>query len=153
MPGGPAIVIGKYKLREATTFTSLYECAAWSQDILVQPGEYVVRGNFDSLGLYWAHVGFPGIITRAHFPAVFGGVQYGNAHDQDHIGEEGKYVMGGVYGYSIAKAIAQDPYGTPWKLDPGFLVVPAGYDNTSHVYRTDGSWFEIKTPAYHVVKE
>lgn len=155
MPGGSPIVFGKYRLREARTFhNASFECAAWYEDIAVEPGEYEVRGNFEGSKLYWAHVTLPGIVVAAHFPSLFGGVAIGggNPNDVKRIGTAGRYPMSCVYGYGIAQNIVQD-YRTPWVLDPGFSVVPAGYDNKHSIYRSDNSKFEIATPAYHVVKD
>lgn len=148
-------VIGAYRLREAKEFRNAsFETASWWETIMVEAGSYEVRANFEGDKVYWAHCSLPGTVTGAFFPSSYGGVMIGDssANDARKVGKPGSYPLTNVYGYGIAWDIISNAH-TPWKLNAGYLVVPAGYDNEVSVYRTDNSRFTVQRPAYSIVRE
>ena len=42
--------IGWYTVKEPTTFTNLFECAAWYEEVLIQPGKYELFADRLSAG-------------------------------------------------------------------------------------------------------
>ena len=102
--------IGFYILEKETVFRNCgFECAAWYEDIKVQPGKYpVYLDRYEVLkngkvhGLF-AYIHFPGIIESDNFQSLFCGMPIGNAYDPTkNAGKESIYHMQ-TYDYEIAK--------------------------------------------------
>ena len=69
-----AIKVGWYTLHEKRVFRSTFECAAWYEDVEVQPGTYDVLAypTWTNIG-HALYVQAEGMVTGAYFGSLYGG--------------------------------------------------------------------------------
>ena len=90
-----------------------YECAAWYQDIEVQPGEYPVYAYIQEGRVKYFLVTLPGTVAASDFSSHFGGVRYGSNVDKDK-GQPGEYHIQ-IYDYLVFESISKPD--SRWKID------------------------------------
>ena len=101
--------IGFYVLKEEEVFTKYFECAAWYENIKVNPGKYPlyldnykVLKNGEVYGSF-AFASLPGKIESDNFQSLFCGMPIGKTYDStQNAGKEAIYNLQ-TYDYEIAK--------------------------------------------------
>lgn len=102
--------IGFYVLTESKVFTKYFECAAWYENIKVNPGKYPIYvDNYKVLKdgeIYgsFVYASLPGIIESDNFQSLFCGMPIGNTYDSTkNAGKEAVYNLQ-TYVYEIARS-------------------------------------------------
>lgn len=125
---------------EFTARDAGYECAAWYQEHIVQPGVYELRGRFTEYdgGTYYITCTYDTVLAGSDFTSKYGGVSIGEPALDEHRGERGQYTVQ-QYGYTFPSVYAP---GMPWGrlarvfLTPEFAVhVDRGVSQSSGVPR------------------
>ena len=107
--------VGTYRVgADEVLHNASYECAAWYQDIEVQPGEYPVYAYIQEGRVKYFLVTLPGIVVASDFSSHFGGVRYGSNVDKDK-GQPGTYHIQ-IYDYLVFESIHSDP-NSRWHID------------------------------------
>lgn len=87
-PGSPFTRIGEVELLSEQTFRNQFEVAAWWEDVTCQPQAVELKSNG-----YWVVWAFHGLVTNAHFPALFGGVAYTKYDPERDRDKQSKHVF------------------------------------------------------------
>lgn len=128
------VKVGTYKVEEKTTYTTHYECAAWHQDVEVEPGEYPVYVYLRHYGehAHSLYVDATGTVSSACFRSQWAGNPFGDDRG-------GKEALG-----KVAKASISIPsYAINDYIERGKLTLDmscftrvdhVGKDGTKHVF-------------------
>ena len=111
-------LIGYMILSDATTYTNLFECAAWYEKIQVPAGKYPVfatvkNGEVDDI---WYSL--PGTITSDYFQPLFCGNRIGSQYDIFKNTGKATVHRGSFRAYSLAKNILEGQ--ASFELSPEF---------------------------------
>lgn len=118
--------IGWYTVKEPETFTNLFECAAWYEEVLVQPGRYElfadIYGVRDDGAIECrtssAYASLPGTIISDDFGARFCGMPIGNYEHSKNAGKPSSHTVM-PYLYSVAESVLTNA-DTPYELLPEY---------------------------------
>lgn len=132
--------IGWFNLKEDTEFhDNGYECAAWSQNVLVKAGRYPIevydlkflddgRIDFSCRGVY---ISMEGTITTDYFPSMYCGVPVAPYDEHKNTGRKAEY-HDYMYTYMLAELVMTD--------DSTYELFPE-YEARSHTFWSD-TWNE-----------
>ena len=122
--------IGWFILKKEHEFTNTYECAAWYENVMVQPGKYPLyvydykeretkQGKEVTGHIDMAYAYLPGVITSDEFGARFCGVPVGSYDNYKNKGKESSYTFS-QYLYAIADSILKEDsiyYSDKWEYE------------------------------------
>lgn len=106
--------VGTYLVDEPVTYVNHYECAAWYQEVEVQPGEYQVYAWIENDHVKHFCVTLPGIVTASDFTAHYCGVRIGDKRNHD-IGRAAHHTIS-ARDYEVFRNIHVNPR-TRWRID------------------------------------
>lgn len=114
--------IGWYTVKESEIFTNLFECAAWYEDVLVQPGRYELFSDVYSVRddgkiECWANSAYAllhGTIVSDDFGARFFGMPLGNYDHSKNAGKPSSHTVR-PYLYGVAESVLTNA-DTPYEL-------------------------------------
>ena len=142
--------IGWFHLKESKVFRNSFECAAWFEDVLVEPGKYPVivhdyrvlsseEKNFDRRidgHCGGAYTRLPGTITADDFGSRFCGMPIGEYDGSKNVGKPGSHSMF-AYLYQVASEILGDT-DSPWELLPEYEAKEIRFESDGKEIVTHG---------------
>lgn len=118
--------IGWYIVKKSATYTNLYECAAWYEDILVEPDRYELFADIYRVGdngeidcrANSAYASIPGTVIRDNFGARYFGMPIGEYDCKKNVGKPSAHTVM-PYLFSIAESVLTNA-DTPYELLPEY---------------------------------
>lgn len=109
--------IGYIILNKEKVFTNGFECAAWYEDIIVQPGRYpLYTDRIEGGKVSMCYASLPGTIKSDNFQSLYFGSPIGKCYDEkQNEGKEAKaHFM--TYAYNVADEI-HNPSGGEYEYE------------------------------------
>lgn len=140
------IVFADYVAQEGDTGTNSFECAAWSEEIALTPGEHPIEGEVECGSAPWGAgylkylvgVHIPGSIVSDYFESLWCGMPVGKKrYDRDQNNGKPATYRFTTDLHFVARNIMEGKE-TNIKLRPGFearaVTFMSDYDGKEHTY-------------------
>lgn len=124
--------VGTYTVSEAFEHTKAdYDCAAWSETIRVEPGDYPVMAEVDGAGAVADFPGpvvqLPGVVVRDYFASLYFGQPISKYDAAKNAGQQRTHRLS-TYAHAWAHALLEGR--ATWQLLPDFEAVSIPFDYT-----------------------